>query len=110
MRRGCEDAAATDACRTSTTSSFLNAELITFRDAASGIPPRRQGRPAHVGTLHRWRVNGLRGVRLPARRVGGVWMTSWAALNWFFDRLTAGPLVPTKIQDSSEDLLRDNPW
>ena len=66
-----------------------NESLIPFVEAAKRLPRRRAGRPTHVATLHRWRSRGLRGVRLEAVRVGGVWHTSVEALNRFFARLTS---------------------
>jgi hypothetical protein len=86
-------------------------ELISFSEAASRLPARRKGRPAHVGTLHRWRARGLRGVRLPARRVGGVWMTSNAALEWFVERLTCREPKPHVSHDTaSNDALESGGW
>lgn len=93
-------------------------ELISFHDAAATLPVRRRGRPAHVGTLHRWRAKGIRGVRLPAKRVGGVWMTSCAALSWFVDQLTAlgrptsNPTTapPCNIAESGTDRLGADGW
>lgn len=52
------------------------------------LPPRRGGAPLHVGTLHRWRAKGLRGVRLEAVRLGGGWYTSVEALMRFFARIS----------------------
>ncbi len=92
---------------------LLDGGLISFRDAASRLPARRKGRPAHVATLHRWRAKGLRGVRLPARRVGGVWMTSLAALEWFVQRLSAEPSQASRASDadvSANDLLEAKGW
>jgi hypothetical protein len=66
----------------------VNGDLITFTRASTVLPRRRRGKQVHVGTLHRWRSRGLKGISLPALRVGGVWMTSAAALNWFFQRLS----------------------
>jgi hypothetical protein len=63
-------------------------DLISFAEAAAVFPRRRCDRPLHVGTLHRWRTKGIRGICLPARRVGGIWMTSAAALDWFVEQLT----------------------
>lgn len=66
-------------------------ELITLQAAAGRLPCRRAGRPTHPATLHRWRTQGLRGVRLESVRVGGVLCTSEAALVRFFDALSEGP-------------------
>ncbi len=93
---------------------LLDDSLISFREAASRLPARRKGRPAHVGTLHRWRARGLRGIRLPARRVGGVWMTSNAALVWFVEQLTSAVPNPRSrscdLGASTNDLLETEGW
>jgi hypothetical protein len=65
---------------------------MTFRAAAARLPARRRGKPAHTATLHRWRSKGLRGIRLQALRVGGVWMTTDAALATFFAQLSGSSL------------------
>ena len=67
----------------------LRSELISFRELAAQIPPARNGRPVHVSTLHRWRVHGLKKVRLDAIRIGGAWYTSSAAFQRFCDGVTA---------------------
>jgi Protein of unknown function (DUF1580) len=68
---------------------LFDGALITFGQAAVKFPRRRGNRPLHVATLHRWRTRGLKGVLLPAIRVGGQWMTSEAALSRFVTQLTA---------------------
>jgi hypothetical protein len=82
----------------------LNGDLITFKRAVKIVPRRRRGKRVHVGTLHRWRSRGLKGIRLPALRVGGVWMTSAAALNWFFQRLSE-PNAPNRDVTASAPAL-----
>src|SRR4051812_22577934 len=62
---------------------LLTDHVITFADLARGLPCRRQGRPTHVSTIHRWRVTGLNGVRLAAVRVGSVWVTTLEAYQAF---------------------------
>ena len=92
---------------------LLGGGLISFREAASRLPVRRKGKAAHASTLHRWRAKGLRGFRLPARRVGGVWMTSLAALEWFFERLTSGePRSPVShhAEAATANALEDTGW
>jgi Protein of unknown function (DUF1580) len=88
-------------------------ELKTFREAAARLPRRRQGRPVHISTLHRWRAKGIRGIRLPALRVGGSWMTSSAALEWFFTQLSE-PTPPgrdaTITSPTSDHDLEDAGW
>jgi Protein of unknown function (DUF1580) len=53
------------------------------------LPVRRAGRPIHAATWHRWAIKGLRGVRLETIRVGGTRCTSLAAIERFFQALTA---------------------
>ena len=63
---------------------IFNDRLLTFSQAAKALP----NRPA-VSTIWRWHQAGVQGVRLPAIKVGGVFHTSEAALQWFCDQLTA---------------------
>jgi hypothetical protein len=70
-------------------SNLSNETLITLREAAKSLPPRRAGRPVSAGTLFRWATAGLRGVRLEAVQMGGTKCTSKEALFRFFGRLEA---------------------
>lgn len=75
--------------------------VFTFAEAAKRLPKRRQGRPVHVATIHRWAKAGVRGVRLESLRLGGGLVTSAEALQRFAERLTgpdAGPVVKTSRQ------------
>lgn len=65
--------------------------LLTLAEAAKLIPGRN-GRKIHVKSLRRWIVAGVRGARLQAVRVGGVWMTSQAWLDAFAAASTASAL------------------
>ncbi len=58
--------------------------LQTLTDAAKSLPTR----PA-VSTLHRWRLRGVRGVRLETCLVGGRRLTSKEALKRFSAATTA---------------------
>lgn len=58
--------------------------LLTFSAAAKSLP----GRP-HLSTLHRWRMHGVRGVKLETVLVGGRRYTSSEALQRFCQRITA---------------------
>ncbi len=62
--------------------------LMTFAELVKSIPRRRQNRPIALSTLHRWRQNGIRKVRLETVRVGGSWMTSMEAYHRFIHRVT----------------------
>lgn len=63
-------------------------ELLTFSQAARKLPKRREGRKPAPSTVHRWAMDGHRGVRLEYVTVGGTRCTSLDALQRFFDRLT----------------------
>jgi hypothetical protein len=68
----------------------ITAELpIPFIQAAAHMPCRRRGRKMAASTLHRWATRGLHGVVLESLQVGGTKCTSMAALQRFFDRLSA---------------------
>jgi hypothetical protein len=66
----------------------VNSEtLLSFAEASRTGP----GRP-HLGTLHRWRLAGVRGVLLESCLIGGKRFTSREALQRFADALAdAGP-------------------
>src|SRR5690242_14312428 len=68
--------------------NILSETVVSYRDVISNILPDRDGKRIHVGTLHRWRTRGLRGVRLHSVKLGGRWHTSVQALQRFFDSLT----------------------
>src|SRR5829696_2538443 len=48
---------------------------------------RRVGKPIHRSTLERWRLRGVRGVRLDTILLGGLRCTSVEALERFFHEL-----------------------
>ena len=52
-------------------------ELLTFNKARDAFPGGR--RPA-LATLHRWRLHGIRGVRLETTQIGGSRFTSRQAI------------------------------
>lgn len=58
-------------------------DLMSVTEAAQTLP----GRP-HPGTLIRW-GKGIRGIKLPFKRIGGRLFVSRAALLEFIDALTA---------------------
>lgn len=58
--------------------------LLSFAEAAK-VPPNRP----HVSTLHRWRLKGVRGVKLETCLVGGRRYTSLEAMARFFAAITA---------------------
>ncbi len=66
--------------------------LIPLAEAARRLPRRRMGRPTSASTLWRWAMVGChlvdgRVVKLPAVRIGRVWMTSPTALAAFLRAL-----------------------
>ena len=68
--------------------------LLTFVEAA-----RRQPHPVHVSTLHRWRLAGVKGVRLETCMYGGRRMTSLEAIKRFVSAVSAvtdGQRPPTR--------------
>ena len=68
--------------------------LLTFAEAARSLP----GRP-HLSTLHRWRLRGVRGVKLETCVIGGRRFTSAESLLRFGAATTAatdGSPTPTR--------------
>jgi len=59
--------------------------LLSLSEAARTMP----GGGVHVCTLHRWRLRGIRAVRLEAVLRGGTWYTSKEALERFVAGTTA---------------------
>ena len=64
-------------------------KLLTPAEIAQHIPRRRAGKKCNVATIHRWFVDGVRGIKLESICVGGTKCSSVAALQRFFDELTA---------------------
>jgi hypothetical protein len=62
--------------------------LLTLSQLARPLPCRRNERPVHPATIHRWRHPGVRGVRLECVRIGGIWHTSMEAFQRFCNRLS----------------------
>ena len=62
--------------------------LIPFRDLP-GWTNQHLGRRIHPSTLHRWRLRGVRGIRLETVLIGGTRYTSTEALSRFFAATTA---------------------
>ena len=58
--------------------------LLTLSEAAKLLPDR-----PHPSTLHRWRLNGVHGVRLESVQIGRKRYTSQEALARFIERSTA---------------------
>ena len=75
----------------------LNESLISFAEAAKRLP----GRP-HVNSLHRWRLRGVRGVRLESVLIGGKRFTSVEALQRFAQGCTETSASPTLSKAAAE--------
>lgn len=86
---------------------LVKEQVVTFAELARRLPRRRGGRPTHVSTLHRWRQNGLNGVRLSALRCGAIWVTTVEAYQRFVDDLTRAasptPFAPAAARHASSD-------
>ena len=92
---------------------FQGETLLSFSQAAKVLP----GRP-HLSTLHRWRLRGIRGVKLETVLIGGRRFTSCEALERFCAAVTAaanGEHTPIRtprqreraVRKAEEDLARD---
>jgi len=68
-------------------------DIVTLSAAAKSLP----GRPS-VATVWRWRVRGVRGIKLETILIGGTRHTSKQALQRFADRLTALDGEPVSIR------------
>jgi hypothetical protein len=85
-----------------------NEELITFSEARDAFPGGR--RPA-LATLHKWRLHGIRGVRLETAQIGGSRFTSREAIVRFLKEQNAGQtptpaITPSQRQRQAETANR----
>jgi hypothetical protein len=72
----------------------LNSQFLTMSQATRSLPGN-----VSICTLHRWRLNGVRGVKLVTVLIGGRRFVSRDELNLFIARTTAaadGKSLPTK--------------
>jgi hypothetical protein len=72
-------------------------ELLTFNKARDAFPGGR--RPA-LATLHRWRLDGIRGVRLETAQIGGSRFTSREAIVRFLTEQNASQTPTPSITPS----------
>ena len=77
--------------------------LIPFHEARSALPGRKR---VALPTLHRWRLHGVRGVRLETVLVGGLRYTSREAIRRFIatqnrDEQSAPTITPTQRHKQS---------
>jgi len=64
-------------------------ESMTLNEAAVWVARETGSRRPHASTLLRWILKGVRGVRLPARRVGSKYWITPGELAQFLDELNA---------------------
>ena len=75
-----------------------NENPITLAEAARTLP----GGPVHVSTIHRWRMKGVRGIRLETFLRGGVRRTTNEAVRRFFAATTAAADGTAPVQTSRQ--------
>lgn len=89
---------------------FDLSRLLTLREVAKMLPPSRSNRPVHVATLHRWRMSGIRGIRLECTRAPGGWLTTAEAVETFFRRLAGEGLeTPSGVAKLQQRPRTGNP-
>ena len=79
--------------------------LIRFRDLPSWSK-KHCGKRIHPSTFQRWRLRGVRGVKLASILIGGERFSSEEALQLFFDEITAAdgqPVESYAAADKSQD-------
>ena len=79
---------------------LLEDTLLTLADAAASYKKR-----LHVSTLHRWRLRGIRGIKLETILIGGVRYTSTRSLQEFAEKTTAaadGKAIPNRTSNQRE--------
>jgi hypothetical protein len=82
----------------------LSHDTLSLSQAARRLPRLRAGRPVHPSTVWRWALTGLRGVKLETAMVGGVRVTSEAALRRFFAAVSAN----SAGHETAHQLLEDS--
>lgn len=80
-----------------------NDELLTLSAAARHCPRYRLGRKPHVATLRRWSTRGCRDVVLETIETPGGRCTTVAALQRFFNHLSAARNTASLRSLSTED-------
>lgn len=69
--------------------------------------PHPDGRKLHIATIYRWCSRGLRGHRLEFMQLGGMRVTTEAALLRFFEALAqseSNPTIPARRQRTIEQV------
>lgn len=88
---------------------FTQETLVRFRDVPKWCHARF-GNRIHPSTVHRWRMRGIRGIRLESVLVGGSRFTSEEALVRFFDKTTKAAdgeqLVCSIVKRNQDEAVR----
>ena len=71
--------------------------LVTLKQAARQLPGN-----VHLSTLHRWRLRGVKGVKLETLMIGGRRYASVEALSRFFERTTQAADGGSAMQRSAD--------
>ncbi len=82
-----------------------NEQIISLAEAARSLP----GGSVHVSTIHRWRLRGVRGVKLSTVMRGGARRTSREAIERFCVAVTAaseGETPPTRTARQRRRAIR----
>jgi hypothetical protein len=81
---------------------ILDDNLLTLKQASNLLP----GRP-HISTIHRWRLRGVRGIKLSSVMIGGRRFTSRLAINSFIEQTTASRSDRRTPPDTSSNRSRE---
>lgn len=73
-------------------------ELLTMNNARSAFPA---GKQLSLATLHRWRLTGVRGIRLETVLIGGLRYTSREAISRFIAAQNAAD-SPTPVVTNTQ--------
>jgi hypothetical protein len=97
--------------------SVQDENLIPIQQVAE-LLPRNRGKKVHTATIYRWFGRGLHGVKLETVCVGGRRFTTQAAIQSFFEAVTAhrnGDITATaridhKRHEQADAELRQAGW
>jgi len=78
--------------------SVLSEDLISLKEAAKILPPRRGGKRPSLSCMFRWASRGVCGVVLETWSLGGGRVTSKQALARFLERVTQARRQDTNKQ------------
>jgi len=86
----------------------LSAEtILSLKEAATLIPPVRQGRPVSFNCILRWILKGSKTVdgqivKLEGLRIGGRWVTSREAIQRYAEALTPQTAAPSRSRTACQ--------